>query len=239
MSYDLRINLSSKDIKKNTAQAFLDSQEDIESGVFKGEKQSFMNIFLEEIEADRTDKSLVYNFHIPYSFSSEDYETYQKVIGRFVTHFNIPAIDLQSHQEIYPVFHQDSPSILIFSLNEVGRSYGELFDDIPVPLNNCPFYIFDKTLNSTPVFEDEISVNDETVAVGFDILRTIWTEYIAVSKTFAFNSLFLKTYNQNQPRYSVKCTYGFAPGYDLNSGYETLKKQGFNVFTWEQFWNKF
>ncbi|MEL1245163.1 hypothetical protein AAEO56_12875 [Flavobacterium sp. DGU11] len=136
-------------------------------------------------------------------------------------------------------FDPTRPGIIMFSLNEFEESFGKLEMEVSDVVYNSPFYIYDQTLKKAgPKFADEIPISDNDCTTGFDILKIIWGTHVAKSSTFLFPFIFKKLYDYERNTYSVASTYGFAPGYDMDTAMEEARKNNFIVIRWDEFWRK-
>lgn len=130
-------------------------------------------------------------------------------------------------------------AVLVFHLSEFFTSFGMLDIDISQTVYNSPFYIYDQSLDGLgPKFEDEKEISDEDCDLGFSILKTIWEKYAGPAETPFASYIFKSIEEPERDTFSVAPTYGFAPGYDMDSIIETITRQNFTVVRWEEFWNE-
>lgn len=130
----------------------------------------------------------------------------------------------------------ENPVIMIFLLSEFETTFGKLEMEIPNKIYNCPFYIYDESLDKFDLkFENELEINDTETQIGFDILDKIWLHYVSKAQEASISKLFQKKEITKQ-RYLIKPEYGFIPGYDLLDAKKEAKKNNFNVLQWNAYW---
>lgn len=133
----------------------------------------------------------------------------------------------------------NQPAALVFYLSEFFQSFEIPLPSLPQNVYDSPFYIYDISLDDVgPKFEDEEEISDEECDAGFSIIRTIWEEYIIRANTPGFKYIFKIIKDPESNSSSVGPVYGFAPGYDMDSAIETITRQNFVVFSWDEFWDK-
>ncbi|MEL1242853.1 hypothetical protein AAEO56_01155 [Flavobacterium sp. DGU11] len=134
-------------------------------------------------------------------------------------------------------FDTETKRILVFSLNEFEERFGKLEMDISKTVYESPFYIYDLSLESQgPKFPDEKDISDEDFRTGFEILNKIWLDHIVHSSAMYYTPIFKKEPNPENNKHSISCSYGFAPGYDVNAAIENIARYDFVVVRWEDFW---
>ncbi|RZJ71834.1 hypothetical protein [Flavobacterium sp.] len=140
--------------------------------------------------------------------------------------------------QLQPAQDDDRPAILVFYLSEFFERYGMSVYNFSKTVSDSPFFIYDRSLKKKgPKFPDEVDINKQDFDAGFNILKTIWTEYVAHADTPNFSRIFKTTTNLETDDFFVESTYGFAPGYNLDSAVATITDQGFAVVRWEEFWD--
>lgn len=133
----------------------------------------------------------------------------------------------------------NKPVVLVFYLSEFFQMYEMSVPNLSQTVYDSPFYIYDESLKDIgPKFVDEIAISDEDCEAGFGILSTIWTEYVAPSDTPASSRIFKIMTETDSDDFYVEATYGFVPGYDLDSAIETITAQNFAVVRWDEFWDE-
>jgi hypothetical protein len=135
-------------------------------------------------------------------------------------------------------FSEKRPAILMFTVNEFEQTFGKLHKDISKVVYDSPFYIYDISLKKrAPKFKDELPISDKNTRVGFQILDKVWLEHVSKSETFLYPLLF-KQDDEDDDDYSIQATYGFAPGYTMDTAIAEAKKSKFLVFRWNEYWKK-
>ncbi len=195
------------------------------------------------LKVDRPQLKLTIAVSAPFSKNDQLEATFHKAVV-----FAKAGMILASHDEIFEDvicsdrfngFNPERPAILMFTLHEFERSFGKLEMNISDVVYDSPFYIYDQSLREVgPKFADEVPINGEDNTVGFDILKMIWTDYIARSSTFLFSSLFKKSKHPERNTFTIAPTYGFAPGYSMDAAIAEAKTTNFIVFKWNEYWDQ-
>lgn len=131
------------------------------------------------------------------------------------------------------------PAVLVFHLSEFFQTFGILEIELSQTVYDSPFYMYDQSFDDIgPKFEDEKKINNEDYDLGFSILEKVWKEHVVPADTPCSSYIFKMIEEPENDSFSVASTYGFAPGYDMDSAIETITKQNFTVIRWDEFWNK-
>jgi len=132
----------------------------------------------------------------------------------------------------------NKPAVLVFSLQEFFESYGMALENFPEHIYDSPFYMYDQAFSdSGPEFPDEDPVTDEDCDLGFGLLETIWKEYVAQSNTAYSSHIFKIRAYAGEDGFYIAPTYGFLPGYTMDKAKEAILDHGFEIVTWDEFWN--
>jgi hypothetical protein len=135
-------------------------------------------------------------------------------------------------------FNPERPAMLLFTLREYESTFEPQMSISDVVFNS-PFYIYDHSLKKTgPKFPDEIPISDEDCKNGFDVLKIIWNKHVSQSSTSLFHTLFKQADEGKEDTYTLTGTYGFAPGYTMETAKAQAEKRGFLVFSWDEFWER-
>ncbi len=133
----------------------------------------------------------------------------------------------------------DKPAVLVFSLQEFLDRYNMAFENFPKIVADSPFYMYDQSLNDVgPKFPDEDPVTDEDCDIGFGLLETIWRNYVARADTPYGSHIFKIMTKSDEEGFYVAPTYGFLPGYSMEKAKQTILDHGFEIVTWDEFWNE-
>ncbi len=135
-------------------------------------------------------------------------------------------------------FNPKRPALLMFTVHEFEQTFGKLGKDITKVVYDSPFYFYDISLKKrAPKFKDELPISDKNTRLGFQILNKVWLEHVSKTETFLYSALF-KQDDEDDDDYSIQATYGFAPGYTMETAMAEAKESKFVVFRWNEYWVK-